>query len=189
MKTWFTSDTHFGHNGIIRHCQRPWPSAIEMDPDLIKIWNKIVGPEDEVWHLGDFSFHRNDWRQDAEIVEQLNGKIHIIAGNHDNVGFLKKCGFAKVYEGIVEKSFDVDGKSYYFIMSHYPMREWSGFWYNSIHLFGHVHNTLPDYGRSMDVGVDTNDFIPYSLEQIVNRFNGIENGHNDRRSRSNGTVS
>lgn len=74
-------------------------------------------------------------------------------------------------------------------MSHYPMREWSGFWYNSIHLFGHVHNTLPDYGRSMDVGVDTNDFIPYSLEQIVNRFNGIENGHNDRRSRSNGTVS
>lgn len=189
MNTWFTSDTHFGHNGIIPHSGRPWPSAIEMDVDLIKIWNKIVGPEDEVWHLGDFSFHRSDWRPDAAIVEQLNGKINIIAGNHDNVGFLRKCKFASVREGIVERTFDHEGKKHFIVMCHYPLREWNGFYYDAIHLYGHVHDTLPNFYRSMDVGVDTNDFMPYSLKQIVKKMDGIKNEHSNRKLPRNVVVS
>lgn len=183
MATWFTSDTHFGHNGIIGHCGRPWPSYVEMDPDLIKIWNKLIRPEDEVWHLGDFSFHRPDWRPDAEIVEQLNGNINIIAGNHDNVGFLRKCKFARVYEGIVERTFDYkEGDKVHIVMCHYPLREWNGFYYDSIHLYGHVHNTLPDYCRSMDVGIDTNDYMPYSLDQVMKRLDIARNKHGHRRT-------
>lgn len=189
MKTWFTSDTHFGHTGIIKHCGRPWPSAVEMDPDLIKIWNKVVGPEDEVWHLGDFSFHRSDWRADKHLVDQLNGKIHIIVGNHDNVGFLKKAGFASVHEGVVERTFKDEWQKYHIVMGHYPMREWNGFYYDSIHLYGHVHDTLPNYCRSMDVGIDTNDFMPYSLDQIIKCFNGVKNAHIDRKVPRNVTVS
>ncbi len=38
------------------------------------------------------------------------------------------------------------------------------------HLFGHSHggmnNIAEKHGKCMDVGVDTNDFYPYSLEEI-----------------------
>ena len=180
MTVWFTSDTHFGHDNIIRHCKRPWNNSIEMDADLIKIWNKVVHPDDEVWHLGDWSFHRNDWRNDAEIRAQLNGRIHIIAGNHDNAGFLRKCGFASVHEGIVNQHFKLGSVHCPMVLAHYPLREWDGFYYGAYHLFGHVHATLPGYCRSMDVGVDTNDYIPYSLEQVVNKLNSAENKHQDR---------
>lgn len=181
MTVWFTSDTHFGHDNIIGFCKRPWVNSIEMDADMIKIWNKVVGPDDEVWHLGDFSFHRNDWRNDAAIREQLNGKIHIIAGNHDNYGYLKKCGFASVHDGIVNKHFTLEQRHCPMVLAHYPLREWDGFYYNTYHLYGHVHNTLPGYGRSMDVGVDTNNFMPYSLEQIVKNLADKNNAHPDRK--------
>lgn len=180
MAFWFTSDTHFGHTGIIKHSGRPWIDSISMDVDLIKIWNSLVAPDDIVWHLGDFSFHRGDWREDAEIVDRLNGTKYIIIGNHDNHGFMKKCGWAGVYDGIVEKNFNIDDQIVRIVMSHYPLREWNGFYYGSYHLFGHVHGSIPGYCRSMDVGVDTNNFMPYRLDQIVSRLSPLTNEHKDR---------
>jgi len=32
----FTADLHFGHENIIKHCNRPFKSADEMDAMLIK---------------------------------------------------------------------------------------------------------------------------------------------------------
>ena len=180
MAVWFTSDTHFGHDGIIRHCQRPWIDSISMDVDLIQIWNKLVSPDDVVWHLGDFSFHRPDWRQDAEIVSKLNGTKYIIIGNHDNHGFMKKCGWNGVHDGIVEKTFEFENTKYHVVMSHYPLREWNGFYYGSFHLFGHVHGSLPGYCRSMDVGIDTNQYMPYSLGQVIIILSPKVNEHEDK---------
>ena len=53
--TFFTSDTHFGHENIIKYCNRPFTSTEEMDKALISNWNKVVKPEDTVFHLGDFA--------------------------------------------------------------------------------------------------------------------------------------
>lgn len=55
MATFFTSDTHFGHTGIIQACNRPFISTEFMDEALIRNWNATVGPNDDVWHLGDFT--------------------------------------------------------------------------------------------------------------------------------------
>lgn len=181
MTVWFTSDTHFGHKNIIGFCNRPYLSTDEMDADLIKNWNMLIAPDDEVWHLGDFSFHRSDWRSDAAIVEQLHGRKHLIVGNHDNYGFQKKCKWTSVNQGIIERSFSCNGYQTHLVLAHYPLREWNGFFYGSYHLYGHVHARLKSYGRSMDVGVDTNNFMPYKLEQILTILGSKENNHSSMR--------
>ena len=55
MNTFFTSDTHFGHNNIIEYCKRPYTSVEEMDAALEKNWNEVVKPDDLVYHLGDLA--------------------------------------------------------------------------------------------------------------------------------------
>ena len=53
MKTFFTSDLHFGHENVIKFDERPFNSVEEMDEELIKRWNNKVGKGDIVYVLGD----------------------------------------------------------------------------------------------------------------------------------------
>lgn len=82
MASYFISDTHFGHESRIRLANRPFSSVDEMDEQLIENWNSRVGPEDTVYHLGDFCF-RNA-RGAEHYRSRLNGTIHLIRGNHDS---------------------------------------------------------------------------------------------------------
>ena len=59
VKIWFTSDLHFGHQNIIKFCNRPWETVEEMDKALIENWNSVVGENDIVFDLGDFAFATN----------------------------------------------------------------------------------------------------------------------------------
>ena len=53
-RVFFTSDTHFNHANIIRFCNRPFKDVSHMNEAIISNWNRVVGPEDIVFHLGDF---------------------------------------------------------------------------------------------------------------------------------------
>ena len=53
---WFTSDTHFGHENVLRFCERPWKTVEAMNKALIDRINACVAPDDTLYHLGDFSF-------------------------------------------------------------------------------------------------------------------------------------
>lgn len=79
--TFFTSDTHFNHANIIRFCNRPFNDVEQMNETLIANWNRVVQPEDTVFHLGDFCLGGSvEW---TKILNRLNGKIYLILGNHD----------------------------------------------------------------------------------------------------------
>ena len=82
MPAFFISDTHFGHENIIRTCRRPFASVAEMDEALVARWNERVGAADTIYHLGDFCY-RNSRGADT-YMRELNGQIHLIAGNHDD---------------------------------------------------------------------------------------------------------
>ena len=80
-KTWFTADTHLGHANTIKHCARPFGTAQEMDAVLIATWNAVVRADDGIWHLGDFSYRSA--KAPADCLSRLNGRKHLVWGNHD----------------------------------------------------------------------------------------------------------
>ena len=80
MTVWFTSDTHFCHEKVARI--RGFGSTFEHDTCVVKFWNTVVKPDDLVWHLGDVSMSRK-WDETVHWVMQLNGRKHLVAGNHD----------------------------------------------------------------------------------------------------------
>jgi calcineurin-like phosphoesterase family protein len=91
---WVTSDTHFSHENIIKYCDRPFDNAAAMDEALIDYWNEVVKPGDLVYHLGDVCF--GDYKEvHNKIWTRLNGKKRIVVGNHDDIPFLVKLGFAQ----------------------------------------------------------------------------------------------
>lgn len=162
MVTWFTSDTHFGHDAIIGNCKRPFANALEMDAALIHGWNAVVAPGDAVYHLGDFCYRAS--RSAVAYRQKLNGKIHLIAGNHDT-GTVKD--HADLFASVSQiKELTIEGQM--LVLCHYPMREWPGFWRGAWHLFGHMHGRMDGetIGRSLDVGVDSHHFRPIGMDRL-----------------------
>ena len=170
MNTFFTADTHFGHRNIINYINRPFTSVEEMDETLIQNWNNVVQPLDVVYHLGDFCFG-NPWK----YLDRLNGYIKFIIGGHDKE--LSKRIYNKFNDSdMMKKNFiygnllDVIIDKQLIVLCHYSMRKWNRSHYGSWHLYGHSHGNLPPLGLSFDVGVDTNDFYPYSLDDVSNKM-------------------
>jgi calcineurin-like phosphoesterase family protein len=77
----FTSDTHFAHRLVAD--LRGFASPEEHDDAIVANWNRAVGRDDIVFHLGDVGMGRPSafW----PWVDALNGEIHLITGNHDAV--------------------------------------------------------------------------------------------------------
>ena len=171
---YFTADTHFYHKAIIKYCNRPARDVEEMNALLVQRWNSAIGPEDEVYHLGDFAFCGKT--KAIEILEQLNGKKHWILGNHDRqlgkkVGaFFDSIQDYKVLR--VHDSYQTDEGEFQqyhqpIVLMHFPILSWENMQHGTWHLHGHCHGNLaPTKACRMDVGVDTNNLFPYSYEQI-----------------------
>jgi calcineurin-like phosphoesterase family protein len=160
MTTWFTADTHFGHSNIIKYSNRPFASKDEMDSKLIENWNTEIGQYDTVYHLGDFCFRSQSEGQ--SILDRLNGKKHLIVGNHDKVG----VGL-KGWESIDHyKEVSIDGQ--FIVLCHYAMRVWSKSHHGAWQLYGHSHGSLPDdpNALSFDVGVDCHNYQPLNMDDI-----------------------
>lgn len=163
-RTFFTSDTHFGHRGVIRMCRRPFADAAEMDEMLIEAWNAVVRKGDTVWHLGDFALNTSAERC-QELFGRLNGVKHLIPGNHERPRHLE-LGWASPPEKL--RTVHVEGRK--LVLCHYGLRTWPGSWHGALHLYGHSHGALPGTARSLDVGVDCWAYRPVELAEILERM-------------------
>lgn len=165
MALFFTADTHFGHKNVIKHSKRPFSSIEEMDEALIRNWNEVVSPDDVVYHLGDFAYRNK--RPAADYRAELNGEIRLIIGNHDDQSWREGTELFTLVSDL--EIIDVTNKKRA-VLCHYPMREWPEAWRRTWHFFGHVHGQLDHnpYGFSLDVGVDSHNYRPVSVEQISN---------------------
>lgn len=167
-KIFFTSDHHFGHANIIKFCNRPFADVREMDKVMIERWNEKVKKNDTVYHLGDFGLTYKE--NLATILEQLNGKIHLIIGNHEGAALQnrKRFEWTKEYYELKVKDADCSNGVQRIILFHYAMRTWRGQGRGNWHLYGHSHGNLPDLEDSLsfDIGVDSHDFYPLSYDEV-----------------------
>jgi len=160
LMLYFTSDTHFGDPRVLRIDKRPFKTVAEHDGALISFWNEIVGPADEVWHLGDFA--KGDAARVAGLLIALNGRKHLIIGNNDPQATIAAAGWTSVHH---YAEMTIDGQL--FILCHYPFRTWNKMGKKSINLHGHSHGRLTRVPRQHDVGVDAQALRPATLPQLL----------------------
>lgn len=91
MTTFLTSDTHFGHDAVLHFESRPFDSVEQMDHALIDNWNGVVGPDDEVWVLGDYAL--GDRERGLGYLSILNGTKYLVLGNHDRPSVAMGYGY------------------------------------------------------------------------------------------------
>ena len=152
VKYHVTSDLHFFHKGVLGFCPstRPWGSVEDMTEGLIAHWNSVVGEEDEVLHLGDFSFKAKEATE--SILSRLNGNITFVYGNHDRV--LRdqiKVG------GVDYLEFRYNGTKVCAMHFHISNCNQQG--RGSVMLFGHSHGSYSPEGRTLDCGWDAHGRI------------------------------
>jgi calcineurin-like phosphoesterase family protein len=158
----FTADTHFGHENIVKYCGRPFKNAHQMDKTIIERYNAVVGPTDTCYFLGDFSMSGN-----PEVIERyvkkLNGKKILVLGNHDRLKPFTyvDLGFASVHTSLIMTLL------HRVICVHDPAPACDAH-YSHRWLVGHVHGLFKDLdrGRVTNVGVDVWGFFPVSEEQL-----------------------
>ena len=134
---YFTADTHFFHANIINLCQRPFSNVDQMNQKIINNWNTLISDKDEIYILGDF-IHKGNGMDAENLIKNLNGKKYLIEGNHDN--FLDDMNFNKSNFEWVKNYHVLNYQKIKLVLFHYPIFEWEGYFGDTIHLYGHVHN-------------------------------------------------
>lgn len=184
QKLFFTSDTHYSHSNICRgttrwndaeNLTRDFDTLEKMNSTLVNNINEVVGQDDILIHLGDWSFGGFEMIQ--EFRDRIICKnIHLIYGNHDHHIRRNKGGIQDIFSSTqdylhldlrIPNGKEVEKMT--LVCMHYPIASWDGMNDGVIHLHGHVH--LPPHlriaeGKAMDVGVDGNNLKPITFQEI-----------------------
>ena len=183
MRTFVTSDIHFGHKNIMSFCpmsRARFNGDIDyMNEKMVEEWNAVVQPGDLVYILGDVAFLPSS--KAVNYVKRLNGDKILIEGNHDKK-LLKDPEFFKCFKE-VHKYLDINYNGTKVVMFHYPIAEWDQMHRGSVHLYGHLHGNvsgMEDF-RALDVGMDATGRIVVEIEYAIKRaMEGQIKGHHQK---------
>jgi calcineurin-like phosphoesterase family protein len=192
QQLFFTSDTHYNHTNICRgitkwrtqdgsipaNQTRDFKDLGHMNDTIVNNINSVVGQDDILIHLGDWSF--GGFESIKEFRDRIICQnIYLTYGNHDHhiennrqgiQGIFRKTMQYTVLQVVFPSHGKIIGGKYEFVINHYPICSWHDMNKGRYHLFGHVH--LPPHlkimpGRSMDVGMDGNNLMPYNVKEII----------------------
>lgn len=139
-----------------------------MNQAMINNWNKVVGKNDEVYHLGDVGFLDEDSL--FAIISKLNGRKHLIWGNHDQT--IKKSEKIRNLFVWCKDYYELKRDGQMVALFHYPIGEWNKAHRGAYHLHGHCHGNYvyPREGRNMDVGANLIDHTPIEFNEVISRL-------------------
>lgn len=184
QKLFFTSDTHYNHANICSATTK-WKDPVtlrefktleHMNSHLAGNINEVVGQDDVLFHLGDWSFGG------FESIEQFRNQIvckniHIITGNHDHHIENNRSDCQKLFSSVnkyvelnVKWPVGPEMKDATFVLMHFPIASWNNMARGAIHLHGHVHfnpNMRLQEGKMMDVGCDGNMLYPIQMQEVL----------------------
>lgn len=181
---YFISDLHLGHKNCLKFDNRPFNTIEEQNDFIIKNWNKTITNLDDVYILGDISWY--DANKTIDIFSRLNGRLHLIKGNHDSK-LLKNKSVRELFVEICDyRELYINNKTA-IVLSHYPINCYKNHNHGWYHLYGHVHNSkewelvmemgdkvealFPEASYNMyNVGcmMDYIGYIPRTLDEIIN---------------------
>jgi calcineurin-like phosphoesterase family protein len=150
---------------------RDFDTLDQMNDRIVNGINLVVGQDDILFHLGDWSFGG------FEMIEQFRNRIncrniHIILGNHDHHIERDREGIRRLFTSVNQYlELEVKGKDWEqnYVLMHYPIISWNKMNDGVIHLHGHVHLSADrriGKGKTMDVGVDGNGLNPLHTSDI-----------------------
>ena len=177
---WVTADSHYNHKNICRGVTdwrmpdgsipiaqtRDFPNLGRMNYTIMSNINNVVGQDDVLIHLGDWSFGGfESIREFRDMVVCKN--VYLFLGNHDHHQKKNKNDIRDIFTYVdkEEDQFIFEGHSIH--LNHYPIMSWRDIKSGSIHLHGHTHLTGDNrfgQGKKMDIGIDGHpEFRPYNL--------------------------
>lgn len=179
-----TSDLHFCHDREFLYGPRGFKTVAEMNAAIVANWNAVVGKNDEVYVLGDLML--NDNVEGARLIYQLNGRIHVIRGNHDTDERLRLYGKMPNIVSVSACEW-VKYNGYSFVLTHFPTITTNGgarhLKREYINLCGHTHT--PDRwvdwnkGRIYHCDLDAHNNTPVSLDAIIEDLENKVGGENN----------
>lgn len=179
-KIWITSDTHYGHSGLVRGVStyqdksgcRDFDTLEEHDDTLVRNINDCARRDDFLYILGDFSMGGRE--NVALFRERLKCKnIYLCLGNHDyhirkNIILRYKNRLINAQDLFVSVADIMEHRWWQtdFVMCHYPFFSWNNAG-KSYSLYGHIHHEVGYNKRAICVAMDNHpEFRPYSLKEI-----------------------
>lgn len=184
-----TGDFHLGHFNCIRYDNRPFSSLNHMNNEIIRRCNERVKDYDTIIHNGDFCFRNSPNGKlgegvpikSEEYIKQLKGRWIFVRGNHDRSNsvdtkierLVLKIG--GIYINICHKPDDaiIEDSHYY-----------------PLNLTAHVHTTWKTkeiikngkFSLMINVGATTNNFYPYSFDELKAIWDKWIHNHPQRKS-------
>jgi calcineurin-like phosphoesterase family protein len=180
MKTYITSDLHWGHKNIMSFCpvsRARFRNDVDyMNQAMVKEWNDLIEPEDLVYILGDVAFLPAP--KATEYMRRLNGRKILVQGNHDRK-LLQDAGFRGCFEEI-HHYLDINYNGTKCVMLHYPIAEWDQMHRGAVHFHGHLHGGVSgmEQYRCRDMGIDATGVIAVLMEDAIrDAMRGEIKGH------------
>lgn len=142
---YYIADLHFFHAGMNTKMDcRGFGSVEEMNEYMKYKWNGKVRRNDEVVIIGDLSFGSAE--QTNELLEQLNGRLYLITGNHDR--FVDQADFKTGRFTWIKPYGELSDNRRKVVLCHYPVMFYNGQYRvdeegnpKTYMLYGHVHDT------------------------------------------------